>query len=476
MQSHHSFSSLFLKGYLLYFITILVGIWVIHISIYLAVPFTSHEGTHYALLYSGYYVTLCILSMLTTAYVLTRLNRKWRSSDCTRALNFLSVPYLLPTLTTLSVIGVGLHLYDKVVINHFDYTSCFSVAREAWLQSGAQRGYSISSWQSALGHILSHFSFVTIAILMLRGDRVKLIPRIAYTAMAIIVVVIYAGAIGSRSTVLFFFYTCFLAGVLRGMLLPGECWKSLRESVGIFVLVGTTSLIFAGSIFVGRINCGSGDKIAQGLLSKEAATWLYTEEYLDDLEIKRRMGEHPEESEESEESYVDRAFSGIRWWMLTRCGVCSLIGMYLTHGLWNFEHALRAASHPGTSFWGFWIYVRGKLGWGDRAKDKSPRAYPRGMIALPGATWYDFGTSGMLGIALLHGAIIALVGILIQFGGLFTAMGVVGFFSIGLITLWSPLAFAANVMSFPFIGFAFFVTFLFLGVGNVCMERGWNGR
>lgn len=98
------------------------------------------------------------------------------------------------------------------------------------------------------------------------------------------------------------------------------------------------------------------------------------------------------------------------------------------------------------------------------------------MIALPGATWYDFGTSGMLGIAILHGVIIALVGIVIQFGGLFTAMGVVAFFIIGLITLWSPLAFAANVMSFPFIGFAFLVTFLFLGVRNMCMERDCNRR
>lgn len=458
----------FLKVYTSDFLVILAGIWSIHILIYLMVPFRSTLETNYAVLYSGFYVTLCVLGAVITVQLARHLANGRESNAGQTVQKLTSLPGLLPSLAVLSLVGVGLHLYDKIAINHLPYSTCLNEVREAWIRAGVQRGYAISSWQSALGHILSHFSFVLISIVILRQDSIAFMQRVAYASVAIVSIFTYAIAISSRSTLLFFFYTCVLAYVLRRALFPMGVSTLIRRALPIVSVVGIASLGFGAYAFWGRMECGYAAVIGQGVTTVEALRREYIEEYFDDLGIERKA------------NAVTRVLDGDEVAknsgrpVAVGCATCDLIGMYLTHGLWNFEHALRAARHPGTSFWSFWENIKERLGQGNRASEKESRSYPRGMIALPGAAWYDLGTRGMLGIAVLHGMVITLVGVLIQLGGFFTAIGIVAFFSIGLITLWSPLAFAANVMSFPFIGFAFLVTFLFLAVRNLWMERGWN--
>jgi len=85
------------------------------------------------------------------------------------------------------------------------------------------------------------------------------------------------------------------------------------------------------------------------------------------------------------------------------------------------------------------------------------RAYAYGLISLPGAAWYDFGTPGMIGVAVLHGFLITLSGLLLARRGAILLLGVVTYFAIGLVTLWSPLCFAASTLSFPYLGFAYVV-------------------
>jgi len=448
---------MFLNAYIFHFLGLLGGIWFLHILVYLVIPFTSQVETRYALLYSLCYVALCISAAFITRGLVMSSYRKGDLNAETTLIDLISSPHLLPTLTILSLIGVGLHLYDKIVINQFDYSGCLAAVRDTWIQRGIGRGYSISSWQSALGHILSHFSFMTIAVLILVQDRVNAMARRFYSSAAIVGVLIYASVISSRSTLLFLLYTCILAGVLRNALFPGRLKMVLRGSVGVFLGVTAALVFFAVYVFWDGVNCEYGEPIRRGLMSRTAATQEYSEGYLDDLAIKVKLSDIGI-------GYGGGVISEIQQWTLSSCPMCNLVGIYLSHGLWNFDSALAAEEHSGTAFWGFAGYWGRRIGVGKWDTTSGSRAYPRGAISLPGAAWYDFGMLGMLLIAVLHGTSIALVGAGIQQRGLLGAISIPAYFCLGLVSLWSPLAFAANVMSFPFVGWGFLITFLVLGL------------
>jgi hypothetical protein len=136
--------------------------------------------------------------------------------------------------------------------------------------------------------------------------------------------------------------------------------------------------------------------------------------------------------------------------------LAALFGLYLTHSSWTFEKSLEAPHRSGYVFLNFAWYWLFRLGMID-VMPQGERPYEHGMMSLPGAAWYDFGLAGMITVSVLHGILIAVAGVLLTTKGFPQAVGMFTYVCIGLITLWSPLAFALNTLSFPFIGLAFLV-------------------
>jgi hypothetical protein len=103
------------------------------------------------------------------------------------------------------------------------------------------------------------------------------------------------------------------------------------------------------------------------------------------------------------------------------------------------------------NFGWYWLYRLGIID----AMSSGERPYQHGMMSLTGAAWYDFDLPGMVAVAIFHGIVMAYAGFMLSSSGFRQAFGALTYVCIGLITLWAPLAFAPNTLSYPFIGLAF---------------------
>lgn len=63
----------------------------------------------------------------------------------------------------------------------------------------------------------------------------------------------------------------------------------------------------------------------------------------------------------------------------------------------------------------------------------------------------------MIAVSLIHGVLIGAAAVFHTSQGFLLALGRVMYVGVELITLWSPLTFAPNTLSYPFIGLALFV-------------------
>lgn len=76
-------------------------------------------------------------------------------------------------------------------------------------------------------------------------------------------------------------------------------------------------------------------------------------------------------------------------------------------------------------------------------------------------------------VAIRHGGMMALSMWLVGRKGLLSRVGVLAFFVVGMIAVWSPLCFAVSNMSFPFVIFAYLVVAL---AGGLYVRQGKTGR
>lgn len=393
--------------------------WGLHMAAYALVPARNMLGTHHALVYSGLYVLVCSAASLVAVKLWERSRGTCAEDAGSGLLEVLGNPALVTAFCMLSVIGLGLHYYDKLIINHFS-GACLADLRGAWIDATVARGRTLSSWQSALGHILSHATFPLLFALFIGGQRLSRRLRLTGWSVAVCSTLLYSVIIGTRTTILSF-VACAVLAVGLGLCLHRNehVMSEAKRSLKALALVLAMALSYAAAISADRMYCHGGPN-------------LYVDQFVPELsaEFAGPMPESP----------------------LGRLAM--LIGIYVSHSSWTFEKSLEFPDRSGSVFLNFGYYWLYKLGVLD-AMPSGERPYQHGMMSLTGAAWYDFDLAGMLVVAILHGIVIAYAGVLLSTTGLRQALGALTYVCIGLITLWAPLAFAPNTLSYPFIGLAF---------------------
>lgn len=171
--------------------TIAAFIWTIIFGTYLLYPGKSDPFQM-----TGFFLSLifCALFMLPLALLPGKIeiNQIAYTVDEKKLQKICRVSFYI------AMTGLFFHLWDKIGLRHYNYISCDDI-REQWLNDGVGRKNSISSWQSALGHLLTYFSIVPVIFSDLKNRSSKFI-----FALSCLFFIVYCWTIVSRSSLLAF--------------------------------------------------------------------------------------------------------------------------------------------------------------------------------------------------------------------------------------------------------------------------------
>jgi hypothetical protein len=166
-------------------------LWIIFLGVYLVYP-----GKVNPFSMTGFYLTLffCLFFL-----VFNKLQIKTAdNSDSAPYVHQSKLDQLNFIFLIISLAGLSLHLWDKIGIRGYNYFSCIDI-RELWLADGVERNGGVSSWQSAVGHILVYFSVFPVIFSDLKKKNGK-----TFFSISTLIFIIYCWTIVSRSSLLAF--------------------------------------------------------------------------------------------------------------------------------------------------------------------------------------------------------------------------------------------------------------------------------
>ncbi len=418
----------------------------LHMSDYMSV-YKSNSGVVYNIIYIS--VTTLSALFFSKAY-----SNNYQSCF-TFNLNIQKI--IIYILFILVYIGLFLHLYDKIVLRGYNYVdSCVYQIRGQWLADGAKRTTIASSWQSALGYILTFLHF-PLAWILIGSDKFKTyFYKLVLCILSLLPVTILAYTINSRSIILFVtvhFIACIIYWIAKK---PER--RTFIYSMPLSIIAFSIFLSFAYFTMKNQIYCGYEKNIANANANananasaphndRENFTKMYFNGYLDELKIvpKNKL---------STNDIGDIT------------NTLNLILLYANNGAWNFEYILHQNSQPGTVLFSQVLAILQKFKLISK-RNTLYRNYGKGMLSLVGTIWYDFSLVGLIIFGVIHGLIFVLISqgmcskkmyinIISGFG--FVSVIIVGFFS--------PLVFAVNLMAFPFFILSYLVFAIVLYLSN----------
>jgi hypothetical protein len=324
-------------------------------------------------------------------------------------------------VSTFGVVCLG---YDKIVLQQIDYSRGLAVAREAWRQAGEMREGRASSALSAIGYLTSS-AYVVPAVVILRHPRM-LSPTENGCALGLCLVLLFANSAltGGRSSIL-----------LMAAMGLGAHWSPRPHGVSrsipgsgmrrIFVIVGLLAVGYIVFIFAARAGA-TGISVRDYSIRFLSHLGLTMDQSLSD-----RLGDGP----------VGMAVS-----------MSVLAASYVTHSFSTTAAILELPPEGKTIMFLHVGELLFKLGLVDRPQGDWTLAgrFP----SMPGALWCQFGPRGFLWGSVLLGVISALSEKYISRrpDDLFSLGAFVFVFSI---LVLSPMLFALDFLSFPFMVFSF---------------------
>lgn len=336
--------------------------WAVQLLAYVTVPARSIYGTHNALFYSAAYMALCALSAWACARIVVRLSPDAKDDWPVEGPEGAMLYGAVIVLGAACVAGVGLHYYDKLRVNQFA-GGCLAAIRGAWTTASALREGAVSSWQSAVGHVLSHTAFPLVSILILQRERLNNRVRYGLWGVAVTSVVLYAGLISTRTPVLSLVMCVVLTYGLRWSFSDEPAGSYLRKNWWGGLVIAAIAVLYASVIFRDRMHCNEGYAVAP----------TYEQSFCKEL---------------SAEGYVvENRSDAVRNPLM--------FGIYLSNSSWNFERILHTKP---TSFPSLTSPLSGLLErahfMGRSSSGMIQRACWHGLLSMPGAAWYEFGTEG----------------------------------------------------------------------------------
>lgn len=337
-----------------------------------------------------------------------------------------SLRRLVLTSMALGMAGFLALVFDKIFVQHIDFTQGIAVARYLWRNEAEARSGGVSSVFSVAGYLFGFTFFVTAALSHLHWEA--LTPAIRRLALASVVFLVMANSFltGGRSIILVQLAAVFVTGGIRVMggrkFFPGKSLRSLAWAAAIGVgAIGYSIYVFSERATANGVDPGT---YAVGML--------------------RYLGGEPTEGFNAMDALPD-GIAGVAQFFV-------IAGAYLTHSFGTLESLLTMDSTPGNASFVFARVLLARFGLLESADEQwiLTGRFP----TLPGALWYDFGWTGILLGGACTGFLLGLVRPILTM----RPAGIVIGASIAVVitALLAPLLLAPDLLAFPFmiVGFA----------------------
>lgn len=391
----------------------------VHILARLLAPFESIHPERPVwlgiLLFQGLLVTAIVLGARPAARLAGRHPEDWQA-----ALAATPTGWLLG----ISLCGLVFHGIAKASFVSSVPLDCLTMLRGAWIQHDRSADPLWMRISSMLGHIGSQFAMPGLllsAFQITRGVRRR--PWLAYAGFTGVVIV-YAAAIVSRSTVLNALVITAL-GVMLGIAgNKGGGLRRLHSGALALALFMALALAFNSLVFKGKIDCGT----------RTVTRYVETNLVGTDVKLTR-------------DSFFSESFSTL--------GVLPTL-QYLNHAIWNYAIILDTDRRGSLLLFGFVGDYLQRLGLAPPSAPKT-RVHSLGGATLPGAAFHDYGIFGLAATALAVGAWWVFGAALLVRGRRWRYVGLACLVGAGLTIAMDLLFVAPSTMSFPFTLFAFLV-------------------
>lgn len=400
---------------------LVAGVTLAHLLFWWLAPFRSAhpEGPVWfaILLFRG---TLAATIVLATRPAVRLVG----DSQCDWQIGLAALP--IHRLFWIALVGLVFHLLAKATLIYSTPTECLTLLRVLWISHDRSQDPLWLRASSMLGHVGSQFAMpgALLAAFQITFGR-RDWREWSIFAGCVAVIIFYAAAIVSRSTIL----TALIIvgfGVGLGLCAAGAMfWSRLRAgglALGVFF---SLAVLFNLLIFKDKIDCGPATEtqyVQSNLAGAEMTrNFLTSDPLIGELYVKLRV-------------------------------LPSL--QYLNHALWNFAIIHDTDRRGSPLLLGFVDDYLQRLGMGGAAEDKI-RIHSLGGATLPGAAYHDHGYLGLLGTAIVLGLCWALGVALLSQGRRLSLLGLTCLVGTCLTIALSILFVGPATMSFPFIIFAF---------------------
>ena len=400
--------------------------WLVFFIIDLLIPATSvFEMKWIAWGYSlGYVLLASIIGVICVRLFAERLNysRNESSRLTQKEINFIVLFTFLIALT-----GLIFLIIDRLWVQQIDYSKGIAFARMQWISQGEART-GVSSLFSVLGNLSVPFIYVPLSMVYLQWEKLGRRLRLIAIPAILFVLLAFSALYGGRTAILLGLTVVASISLIRimsgKMILPAFNRKAY---VSILCLI-IPLLIFVVYIVRERVKMNDMDSYSYAVAIIQGLCGLTTERF----EAIRYLGE---------------PFADVLYWLIT-------VGSYIIHSMWSFEGVLAIPERPGTALFVTFLELLHRIG---LVPEQTHWLFWYQYINLPGAVWYDFGMIGYIVVSILHGGLLGLSCLMTsrkQADGL----GVLFILSVIVISLLSPMCFAAQIFPFVFLIFAFTVT------------------
>lgn len=393
-----------------------LSIWLIYWAAIVLLPVKSI----YPATVQAFFLQLTFVFFVLSAYGIADFVLKSRKIPEAASFDIPGAITLIKLALGMSLVGFILLIYDKIYIQEVDYSGGVAVAREQWRQLGEDRAGQASSVFSILGYLFGSAYYVAAVLAITQIKILSTTQRVSVLLACFLMVMANSVITGGRSNVLLFGVFVIGAMASRREL---HFRKLLGGRMQRWIIIIATGLAAWYAIFV--------------FYQRADASELNGVEYLQDF--------LPFLGLEPAEWYKGLLDDGV---LGSLSAILVLAASYITHSFATTAAIIDAPIEDKTIIFVHAVNILSKLGLANQPSDDwflSGR-FP----SFPGALWHQFGGMGFIMGSLLLGAASA-------FAKAWTALCPARLLPLGVfvmadvVLILTPLLFAGDFLSFPFI-------------------------
>lgn len=411
-----------------------LSVWLIYWAAIALLPVKSI----YTATFQAFLLQLVFVFLVLAAYGVIGIIIKSRKIPEAGTFNISRALILIKIALSLSLIGFIFLIYDKIYIQGIDYSGGIAIAREQWRQVGEDRAGQASSIFSILGYLFGSGYYVAAVLAITQISILSTTQRVSILLVCFLIVMANSLITGGRSNVL-------LLGVFIIGAMASRRKLHLRKLLGgwmqRWIILFATGLSAGYTIYV----------FYQRADASELNGLEYVLDFLPFLGL------------ESTEWFKDLLDDGM---LSSLSAMLVLAASYITHSFATTAAIIDGPTEDKTIIFVHAVNILSKLGLANHSSDEwflSGR-FP----SVPGALWHQFGGIGLVMGGLLLGAASAIAKAWTALRpARLLPLGV--FVMLDVILILTPLLFAGDFLSFPFLLFSFLlisVVDYFLRVGK----------